>query len=914
MLSNQEFNAWCERLNLSDPARGLVSRIRSSPPVRRVASASGNVSGQYPSKKMRATVQFESHRNELPAIYDLDDDQEVIEFYDQPGQIKLRYQNGNGRNVNVFHTPDYFVIRTNNAGWEECKEEGKLNELARTNPNRYLRGEDGEWRCPPGELYAEQFNLYYQIRSSKDINWTKIRNRQFLQDYLRAETFSIDVEARRSTIMLVSSEPGITLDDLFHKTAATASRDEIYGLIANNEVFIDLSAVPLVEPNRVRVFPDIETATGLAYVLQEPRHAPTRGINSVEVTFGTKLNWDAKVWTIVNVGETKVSLTGDGDAFFELTLDAFRGLVQDGRIKAISNESSSREHPEVSKRFKAANKEDRAEANRRCDLVRASMRGERIDSIPKRTLSYYVSLYREAEAKYGCGYVGLLPRARERGNRNRKLPEESLALLRTFIEGDYESLKQKTKYAAYVALLRACEQRGVIVPSYKTFSLEIRKRPLYEQTVKRKGRRAAYKHEPFYFELEEKTPRHGDRPFEICHIDHTELDVELVCSSTGHNLGRPWATIMTDAFCRRFLAVYLTFDPPSYRSCMMVLRECARRHSRFPETIVVDGGIEFSSIYFESLLARYECTKKTRPPAKARFGSVCERLFGTTNTQFIHVLQGNTQITRNVRQVTKSVNPKSQAIWTLGDLYARLCEYAYELYDTTLHPALGQSPREAFIDGIARTGTRPYRLIQFSEDLNMLTLPSTPKGTAKVIGNKGVKVNHIYYWCEAFRNPLLENTQVEVRYDPFDAGTAYAFVKNRWEECVSSHHLVFRGRSEREMKLAREELLKGRKRHSQQFTVTARRLADFLDSVESDEKLLGQRLRDRESKEIVKCVNGTLSPEPSAEELVRVGPLERSSFDNALRDERLDGLSDLDGTEIYEDFIENHEGAFSNGD
>lgn len=33
-------------------------------------------------------------------------------------------------------------------------------------------------------------------------------------------------------------------------------------------------------------------------------------------------------------------------------------------------------------------------------------------------------------------------------------------------------------------------------------------------------------------------------------------------------------------------------------------------------------GPEFCSTYFEALLARYECIKKARPPAKARFGVV----------------------------------------------------------------------------------------------------------------------------------------------------------------------------------------------------------------------------------------------------------------------------------------------------
>ena len=115
------------------------------------------------------------------------------------------------------------------------------------------------------------------------------------------------------------------------------------------------------------------------------------------------------------------------------------------------------------------------------------------------------------------------------------------------------------------------------------------RRDPYRQRLRRQGRRSAYALEPFYFELELKTPRHGDRPFEIGHIDHTELDVEVVCSRTGRVLGRPWLTLLIDAYSRRVPAIYLTFDPPSYRSCMMVLRECVRRHQRLPQIVVGNG-------------------------------------------------------------------------------------------------------------------------------------------------------------------------------------------------------------------------------------------------------------------------------------------------------------------------------------
>src|SRR6266566_3390571 len=153
-------------------------------------------------------------------------------------------------------------------------------------------------------------------------------------------------------------------------------------------------------------------------------------------------------------------------------------------------------------------------------------------------------------------------------------------LMNEVIKAEYETKKQKTRYACWILLQRACERTGALTPTYMTFCTAVRKRAGFDQNSKRKGHRAAYSQEPFYFELALKTPRHGDRPFEICHIDHTELDIELVCSRTRQNVGRPWYTILTDAFSRRLLAIFLTFDPPSYRSCMMVLRECVRRHGR----------------------------------------------------------------------------------------------------------------------------------------------------------------------------------------------------------------------------------------------------------------------------------------------------------------------------------------------
>ncbi|MGH9453756.1 MAG: Mu transposase C-terminal domain-containing protein, partial [Terriglobia bacterium] len=491
-----------------------------------------------------------------------------------------------------------------------------------------------------------------------------------------------------------------------------------------------------------------------------------------------------------------------------------------------------------------------AEANRRLKLIRAYQAREPLgESVSARTVRHWLQRFWHAKALHGDGYLGLLPRFQNCGNRNSKLPEKTQALMSEIIGTDYEALKQKRKVHVYGALIRACESEGTVAPSYKTFSVAVGRRLQGDLVFKRCGRRAAYQLAPPYLELHLTTPRHGERPFHIGHIDHTQLDVETVCSSTGRNLGRPWWTVLLDAFSRRVLAFSLCFDPPSYRSCMMVLRECVRRHGRLPQILVVDGGQEFESIYFETLLARYECTKKSRPPAKPRFGSVCERLFGTS-TQLIYSLAGNTQITKNVRQVTASVDPKNHAVWTLEFLDNRLCEWGYEFYDTTMHPALGQSPRDCFTLGLERSGNRPHRQIPYDEEFRMMTMPTTVKGTALVNTGKGVKINHLHYWSPVFRDPAVERTQVPVRYDPNDAGTAFAYVGNRWVTCYSEYFSLFHRRSEREMMIAAAELHKRYQDHSRQFRLTARRLADFVASAESEESLLVQRLQDAAARRI----------------------------------------------------------------
>lgn len=186
----------------------------------------------------------------------------------------------------------------------------------------------------------------------------------------------------------------------------------------------------------------------------------------------------------------------------------------------------------------------------------------------------------------------------------------------------------------------------------------------------------------------------------------------------------------------------------------MALRICVQRHQCLLQECFVDRGSEFGSVYFETLLTRYFVTKKDRPSAQPRMGSVIERLFGTAQMKFVYTLLGNSQASKLPRQMTREVDPKRLAVWTLERFSARLCQYAYEVYDQMDHPALGQSPREAFAQGIQLAGMRTHRLIPFSEEFLILTCPTTRTGYAKLDAARGIVVNGLRYGHSLIPNCL----------------------------------------------------------------------------------------------------------------------------------------------------------------
>jgi putative transposase len=608
--------------------------------------------------------------------------------------------------------------------------------------------------------------------------------------------------------------------------------DVIWALLIKQCLFIDLSAAVLTSWNQVFLYRSAAEVSKLS------------GEGKGAIPLASRLLWDGRLWE-AEVEATTVVLRPESGAVFTLTLEHFQRLLNEDVIKAERLETPSPLRDSVREILSRAGKKALEAANRRWREILAYIRGDAITVTP-RSAQNWMAAFRRAEAESGCGYLGLLDRVAERGNRNTRIPEDSKQLLSEYFKNHYAVPQAKRAVAVYRLYREECEKQGIAPIGERTFYRERARFTSQEVTTMRRGKRAAYVSQPFAY-LDQTTPRHGNRPFERAHLDHTELDLVLVSSITGKPLAKPWATFMTDAYSRRMLACYVTFDHPSYRSAMMAFRLCVQRYGRLPQEIVVDQGPEFGSVYFQSLLTRCLVTQLDRPPQQPRFGSVIERLFGTTTTQLLNQLRGNTQASKTPRHMTREVDPKRLAVWTLERFAPRLSEYVHEVYDQMDHPALGQSPREAFEQGMTLAGSRSHRLIPYSEDFLMLTRPSTGTETVKIHPSRGITVNSLHYWHDSMRS--ASGQTVSVRYEPFDMGFVYAYIGGQWIECIADAFAQVHGRSEREWNLILDEWREQQRQHSQKrITINGPILAQFLQRLQSDEALLLQRQRDLEEQ------------------------------------------------------------------
>jgi putative transposase len=845
MLDAKAFRFYATRHGLTKDAIARIARVRSEPPSAGPTIGRGRPV-RFASHKMGHSVSGDAYTTEGLALLSYELTDSVVEMWEQPLEITLSYTDRSGQVHGHRTRPDFLVLERAGAFLDEWKTEEELLALAEVQPSRYQRTEDG-WRSPPAETAAALLGMTFRLRTTATIRPEIVQNGRFMRDYWRSNEV-VSEEATEVLSEAVAERPGITIGELLRR-CPQARPDDLYLLIARDQLYVNTAKHRLAETFYTPVF----GSAILARAITGQSEAPWDGRGSREPLLAPGVDVELGGRTLKVVASTALSVTfrAEGGALLPLARDEAERRVAAGEISPVGTEAGL---TSTIKTIRSAKGARLKEADRRVATLKLWWSGEAVDVNP-RTLRRWRKSYQDEALRTGHGFPGLIPSQVGRPS-GPGLGREMEELIATCIRESYEVKDPPTLGVFYEVVKAAFAAAGFgTPPSRTTIKDRVRHRDKGRALLTQAGSKMANQVKEFVSYLALDTPPHGERPFERGHLDHTQLDDFLIDSETGLVIGRPWLTLLIDAYSRRILAFYLTFDEPSYRSTMMVLRLCVKRWGRLPDELVVDDGAEFNSVYFERLLTHYSVEKLTRR-GDPRVGGLIERFFGSLNTRLLHALRGQTRPTKNVRGMSREVDPRPRAVWTLAAIYPVLEEYFFDIYDTFMHPAFGASPRQVYETRMAVTGVRANSLIADDEVFFFMSLPTTAKGYAKVSYERGVKIGHYHYKAPELRFPGVAGNCIEVRYDPMDIRHAYGHVRGRWVELYCPSLRRFPPVGEREVAAISAELAERPRKTARAQEVNGERLAEFLSKTKATEPVLLQRRRDAQLRAVASAHEG----------------------------------------------------------
>lgn len=801
MLNPVELENYFNLLGTPELGRRLVEKARKLSPVRQVQSRLGNVITLYPSKKMSRAIATESRTVEFPAVITYERDSAVLEYFPQPVELDVIQIDESGRKSRFPHTPDFLVLRKDGIWIEEWREKPRLVKLAAQHPGRYFREADG-WHSPFVEEQLAPKGISYRLRSADEHPRCFIRNMMFFGDYLEQGQQALDEHFVQVLKDKFADRPAIHLRELLDTEGL--SPDSIYQAIAQGTVAFDMMNDDIAETERVVVFRD-ETTLKFHQKLEATVENPLERLD-VSIEVGGLVHYDGQALSVMFQSKEMVFLKPGSGKPFSMPLTWLRDSHRNGSLTVVSQPQSQDAGQLALERLNSFHQRDLEVAMKRSEEIERFSRNPDSVDCSLRTIQRRRKAMREAGETAIEQHLALVPRYGNCGKGKRRISQRVIELIAETAQKHYNTPTRSNKEWCYQDFAAACYAVGEEPCSRRTFGKELSR---YSSVRLREGKRRAYHDERIVHYLDLNEAIHGVRPFQYVHIDHTELQIVLRVPGSKESLGRAWLSLAIDAESRAVVGYYLSFEPPSYRSCMMVLRDIVRRHQRMPEMLVLDNGKEFHSAAMQRVCRLYGCSLRYRPSAQPRSGSVMERIFGTTQSQLINNLAGNTQALLHARMATKSFLPENFVHWTLPALHGALEYYFTTLYGKQPHPAHGDGPEEHLQTRLTETGVRRNRWVDLDERFRIETCPTPVDGETRVVDiRRGVKIQHIWYQCDALQARNLKGKPVQVRVDPWDVRFVYVLVGGEWHCCRSRLAWLVSSYTEVELRYAFEEMAK----------------------------------------------------------------------------------------------------------
>jgi putative transposase len=263
-------------------------------------------------------------------------------------------------------------------------------------------------------------------------------------------------------------------------------------------------------------------------------------------------------------------------------------------------------------------------------------------------------------------------------------------------------------------------------------------------------------------------------------IDHTPVDLMIICKLTRLVLGRPWLTLAIDRRSRMVQGFYISFHAPSSTSVLYCLRMLMLPKDQIlakypgikgpwpargiPECIVCDNGMELHANAVEVICQEMGIELTYCGVAHPEMKGAIERMFRTVNQGLVHMLPGTTF--SNVEQRGDYASEKHAAI-DLEVFVHLLVKWIADVYHKTPHRGL--------------LGRTPLEVWQEEESNCVIELPAYPKQLDTIVGHAASRTLFHYgveYDNLRYNSPLLQiirqraggNPEVHLRGFEHDVG------------------------------------------------------------------------------------------------------------------------------------------------
>ena len=793
------------------PALGQAKllEVLDSEPVSHVRATRRSVAIQVPSAKMSRVIQAASRTVEYAFVQYCEYHPDVLLYLDQPLTVKIRIINARDRHQLVNYTCDYLVVLPDGVRVYECKPLAVLQAQTQERNPRYVYDPSRDvWRHPAAEKAFALYGFSHRVFHSGQVNSIWLRNVRFLADFLSMNP-PTGVDQGREALRLSKS---LLFSDACR--VAGTSREAWFWLIASGEAAFDLERDALDRPDLLALaFVHHAHSAMLCHrlALDSRRDAAVvpslAGSAPVSLDPGDCVVFREAQYHVVCRDAQQVVLTTNAEPSdgvppppVVIPLDSVTVLLDSGDLRAVAPQPRNLLAQHSGRLLASATQAERRRALRRWSAVchyRSS--GSRPADVSRSAIFQYLRWARDAAELYGSEFLGMFRRSGSQGRR--RITAEQLNVLRdvaeAFHRGKYTTsidnsgsevpLPSRSRFpAAYSDYRRLSRERGLEPRSSRMLRREIKRYSIEKSELARRGSRAAYPYSAPRGRLSDSLPVHGNRAFEVGHVDHQLLDVCCISGATGAVLGRPWLTLVFDAFSRMPLGFVLRYDSPCVFSVLCAMSDCVVRHHRFPDALVSDQGSEFDSPDLSVALAHLRASSARRPPTKPRYGALIERQFGSLKTRVVDELSGSIDTVARSRELTSTHDPKRHAVWTLPSLSKLIEKYFFEHYPKIVHSELGAAPGEVFEFSLTRAGERVARRVAVDETLS-LALSQTVAGSngCRTVPKRGgaIRVDYLDFHHPDFSDARVAGRAIPVRRCSTDASFVYVLLSHRggWE-------------------------------------------------------------------------------------------------------------------------------------